>query len=116
MGDRLESASLCAHQVRSALTYQIDWCTECGAYQNERGGEWVTPLGARRRESASSENEERLRSALRAARDALHEANEMVCKHSMPYGWPAFQVRLSLPDAAEVLRVANVPPQSTEKK
>ncbi len=37
------------------------------------------------------------------AAEALVTANEMVCRHSMPYGWPLFQQTCGLPTAAEVL-------------
>ena len=48
---------------------------------------------------------ERLEAARDANREALLEANRMVCAHSMPYGWTAFQARNLLPSAEDLRSV-----------
>ena len=42
---------------------------------------------------------ERLDVAKDANREALLEANRMVVRHSMPYGWPEFQAKNMLPES-----------------
>lgn len=63
--------------------------------------EVANPHGDRRPDHTYCCNE------VQSLKAALREANEMVVRHTMPFGWDKFQEKHGLHSAEEVLRSAN---------